>query len=300
MELQEKRARVLDVLRRAVPAGEGSRLAVAFSGGVDSTLLLALAREALGAEAVLAVTARSESLAEDELAACRRIAEALGVRLVLLRTAELSREGYRRNGPDRCYHCKDELFARIDEVVRAREGVQAVAYGATACDLGDHRPGMRAAQEHGVLAPLADAGLVKQEIRALSEELGLETWDKPAHPCLASRVPYGQEVTSTKLARIERAEACLRRLGLRELRVRHHEDPAQGAPLARIEVPARALPFLVEHADGINRELRAAGFAYVTLDLEGFRSGRLNDALTPAEGERDRGLPERRLPVLSS
>ena len=184
------------------------------------------------------------------------------------------------------------VFERVEQEVRADAGIVAVAYGATADDLGDHRPGMRAAAEHAVLAPLADAGLGKAEIRALSQELELPTWDKPAQPCLASRIPYGQVVTAEKLARIDKAEAALRGLGLRELRVRHHEE-ATGKPLARIEVPASELGYLLE--PGVRTAavdaLRAAGFAYVALDLEGFRSGRLNEALSATP---------KRLPVRSS
>jgi uncharacterized protein len=275
-ELPRKRQAALRAIEAAVAGG--GRLAVAFSGGVDSSLLLALAREALGPDRVVAVTARSESLAGDELDGCRRIAEALGVRLVLLETAELARPGYAANGPDRCYHCKSELFERIEGDVLAREGVRAVAYGATADDVGDHRPGMRAAREHGVVAPLLEAGLHKDEVRALSSALGLETWDKPAQPCLASRVPYGQAVTTDKLRRIEQAEAALHGLGLRELRVRHHGEA--GEAIARVEVPLDVLPRLaLELREAVVEALRAAGFRYVVLDLEGFRSGRLNEAL---------------------
>lgn len=275
--LDEKRRVALRALERA--AGPSGRLAVAFSGGVDSSLLLALAREALGPDRVIAVTARSESLATAELAACERIAARLGVRLVLLVTRELERQGYRDNGPDRCYHCKAELFDRIDDEVLAREGVAAVVYGATADDVGDHRPGMTAAREHGVLAPLLEAGLTKAEIRSLSSALGLETWDKPAQPCLASRIPYGEPVTPAKLRRIEEAEALLRGLGFKELRVRHHG--ADDEAMARIEVPLAELTALMadDTREVVSRGLRQVGFRYVVVDLEGFRTGRLNEAL---------------------
>ena len=231
-DLTAQRAAVIEGIRAAVPRG---RLAVAFSGGVDSTLLLALALEALGAERVLAVTAHSASLAAAELAACQRLAGQLGARLELLRTHELERDDYRENPPNRCYFCKSELFERIGSELRGRDELAAVAYGATADDAGDFRPGARAASEHAVLAPLADAGMGKAEIRALSRAMGLETWDKPAHPCLASRIPYGQRVTEAKLQRIDRGEAILRGLGIRECRVRHHGEGA--GLLARIEVP---------------------------------------------------------------
>lgn len=279
-----KRQAVIDSLRRSIPPQRGGRLAIAFSGGVDSTLLLALALEALPPEQVVAITARSESLPAAELEGCRRIAAGLGAALIEVRTEELARGGYRDNAGDRCYHCKTELFERIDDEVREAQDVAAVAYGATVDDLGDHRPGMRAAREHAVLAPLAEAGLTKAEIRELSRELGLETWDKPAHPCLASRIPYGQRVSAEKLSRIEGAEVVLRELGLDELRVRHHDQVGSHAPLARIEVPLAELPRLLEVGvrERVVRELRALGFQYVVLDLEGFRSGGLNDLLAAA------------------
>lgn len=270
---------VAERLHAALP-GAG-RLAVAFSGGVDSTLLLALAVRTLGPDRVLAVTARSDSLARDELGQCRALAERLGARLVVLETREMERAGYRANGPDRCYHCKSELFDVIDAEVAAREEIVAVAYGATADDASDHRPGAEAAREHAVCAPLAEAGLGKAEIRALSRALDLPTWDKPAMPCLASRIPYGQAVTPEALARIEAGERLLRELGFRELRVRHHQEGE--APLARVEVPAEDLPRLLAPGvrDRLIAGLRACGFAYVTCDLEGFRSGRLNEVLEP-------------------
>ena len=283
-ELTRLQDEVLRSIRAAVPSPE-EHLAVAFSGGVDSTLLLALAVEALGAERVLAVTAASESLPQSELAGCQALTAYLGVEHRLLRTRELQRQGYRDNAGDRCYYCKSELFEALAEELGGERGVRvaAVAYGATLDDLGDHRPGLRAAAEHGALRPLADAGLGKPEIRALARELGLPNWDKPAHPCLASRVPYGQEVNAGKLGMIERAEALLRGLGLSDLRVRHHEQssPSGVKHLARIEVPLAELSRLVAPGarDAVVSGLRAIGYAYVALDLEGFRSGRLNEVL---------------------
>ncbi len=271
---EAKAARAIEALvAAAAPAG---RVAVAFSGGVDSTLLLALAVEALGAARVVAVTARSESLPAAELEACRRLAAGLGVALVELATRELERPGYAANGPDRCYHCKAELFARIDDELREQLGVVAVAYGAVADDLGDHRPGMSAARERGVLGPLAEAGLGKAEVRALARARGLAVWDKPAAPCLASRIPYGEPVRADKLARIERAEAAVRGLGFRDLRVRHHGDGAQ--TIARLELPADDLARLAE--PGLRAlvlaAVEAAGFRWVTLDLAGLRPGGMN------------------------
>ncbi|MEZ0229855.1 MAG: ATP-dependent sacrificial sulfur transferase LarE [Planctomycetota bacterium] len=280
-ELESKRERALEILRGSLV--RGGKLAVAFSGGVDSTLLLKLAATALPADSVLAVTARSESLPQDELEACRRLARTIGVRLIELRTNELARPGYVENSGQRCYHCKSELFDTLDRELKAREEIEAVAYGLTADDLGEFRPGMKAAFEHKVLRPLADSGLGKQEIRALSRDYGLETWDKPAMACLASRIPYGSPVTAEKLSQVERAEMLLRSLGFRELRVRHHDETA------RIELSAEEISRAAANPvrDRIAQGLRALGFKFITLDLEGFRSGRMNETL---------GEP-RRLPV---
>jgi uncharacterized protein len=291
LALARKRDRAIESLRAGLPPGP-EKLAVAFSGGVDSTLLLELAATALGKDRVVAVTARSESLPEAELAACRRIAAAIGTRLIEIRTHELDREGYVENSPQRCYHCKSELFETLDRELATLEGIAAVAYGATADDLaeGQHRPGTRAASERGVLRPLADAGLGKSEIRHLSRYYGLETWDKPQMACLASRIPYGQPVTAEKLSQVERAEAVLRGLGFRDVRVRHHGE------WARIELGESELPRAVASParETIARELRALGFKFVTLDLEGFRSGRLNEGVVPKSGtqaQRERSLP---------
>lgn len=272
-ELERKRDRALAILKGG--RTKGGKVAVAFSGGVDSTLLLKLAAVALGPENVLAVTARSESLPQDELDACRRNAGAIGVRLIELRTNELARPGYVENSPQRCYHCKSELFETLDRELKQRGEIESVAYGLTADDLGEFRPGMKAAAEHQVLRPLADAGLGKEEIRALSKSYGLETWDKPAMACLASRIPYGSPVTAEKLSQVEKAEKLLRQLGFRELRVRHHDTTARIELAAQEISRAASSPVREQIANG----LRELGFKFVTLDLEGFRSGRLNEGL---------------------
>ncbi|QFG21301.1 ATP-dependent sacrificial sulfur transferase LarE [Actinomadura sp. WMMB 499] len=245
------------------------RLAVAFSGGVDSSVLLALAVRELGAAEVVAVLGVSPSLAGDERAAAHRVAARIGARVVEVTTHEGDLPAYRANGPDRCYHCKNELFARISTEVAAAHGVTAVAYGENADDvLRPDRPGARAARDHRVLRPLADAGLDKAAVRRLAAAFGLQCADKPAAPCLASRVPHFSEVTPAKLKQIERAEAALRRLGFDECRVRHHGETA------RIEVPVAQLGRLAgELRERVLAAVREAGFRMVAVDLAGIQSG---------------------------
>jgi len=264
--LDSKRER----LRQELEATGG--VMVAFSGGADSTFLLAAAAEALGNRAV-AATGVSPSLANHELTDARLLAGELGVRHVVVATHELQRPGYTANSPDRCYFCKSELFDLLVPLAQI-EGL-ALAVGTNTDDLGDWRPGQRAAKEHGVLTPLVAAGFTKAEVREASRRMGLRTADKPAAACLASRVAYGVQVTSHRLSRVERAEALLRSFGLPQLRVRDHGD------LARIEVPLNALGMLVEpgRRDQLVAHLHELGFSYVTLDLEGFRSGSMNAAL---------------------
>ena len=248
-------------------------LVVAYSGGVDSAYLAWAATRALGDRA-LCVTADSPSYPERHRSMARAIATEFGLHHEIIATSELERPAYRANGVDRCYQCKHELFTELTALAAAR-GFAAVADGNNADDRGDYRPGRRAAREFGVISPLDEAGLTKADIRALSHEAGLPTWDEPASACLSSRIPYFSEVTEEKLHAIEQSEDALRGLGFRVLRVRHHGEVAR-IELGRDEM-ARALE--PELARSIDVALRAAGFKYVTLDLKGYRLGSLNEGI---------------------
>ncbi len=248
-------------------------LMVAYSGGVDSAFLAATAHRVLGSR-MIAVLADSASLARRDYDAACAFAGARGMPLQVIATEELDRPEYQRNDANRCFHCKDTLFEAM-QALGARLGFEHIAYGMNSDDTRDFRPGQRAAAQHAVLAPLAEAGLAKIEIRSLAKAAGYPLWDRPAAPCLSSRVEYGRTVTREVLGQVERAEECLRGLGFRELRVRHHGELAR-VELARTELP-RALT--MEMLDAITAALRNIGFQYVTLDCAGFRSGAMNEIL---------------------
>lgn len=256
-----------ELLRRR-SASNGGLLAVAYSGGVDSAVLIALALQALGQQSVLAVLANSQSLARRELRMARRVADDMGATLVELTTHEMDKPDYRANGVDRCYFCKEELFARIGDQLPHQWDVFAVAYGENADDaMRPDRPGSRAAREADVLRPLADHGLGKQAVRQLARVMGLRVADKPAAPCLASRIPHGDEVTAAKLEQIDHAEDVVLAAGFSDCRVRHHGE------VARIEIPLGEFHLLPEVRDQVLQGVRQAGFSFVAVDLAGIQSG---------------------------
>jgi uncharacterized protein len=256
------------LLRRRL-AGYG-RVVVAFSGGVDSGLLAWVAHQELGGDRAVAATAVSPSLAPSELEGCRQLAASWGLNWMPVTTAELDRPQYAANGVDRCYHCKAELMQQLVPVAAAAGA--RVALGVNVDDLGEYRPGQQAAAQRGAVFPLVEAGFTKADVRVTARQLGLEVWDKPAAPCLASRVPHGTPVTVTTLERVAAAEGELRAMGFDELRVRHYGG------LARIEVPDGRLGDVVDRRADVISAVRAAGYRYVTLDLEGLRPGNLSPA----------------------
>ena len=265
MTLEEKFNKLKNRLK------EMDRVVIAFSGGVDSALLLKAASVS-GLSEVLAVTGRSESMAVEELSLAGEITSSLNVRHRIIETNELQDANYSSNPPDRCYFCKKELFGRLNEIAK-KEDFPFILDGTNADDAGDRRPGRRAAEEEGVESPLLDAGLSKDDIRRLSRTLDLPTWNKPATPCLSSRFPYGRKITAKALERVGKAETFIKKSGVKELRVRSHSD------VARIEILPDDFPKLMDNAfrEKTVDYLKSLGFKYITIDLQGFRSGSLNE-----------------------
>lgn len=263
--LQQKYERLCAILQ------EMGAVVIGFSGGVDSTLLLKVAHDLLG-ERCVAVIGDSEAFPEGEIEATKQIAAQIGARTLVVRTHELQNVHFRVNRPDRCYHCKSELFSKLKAIAQ-QEGIAWIADGSHADDASDFRPGMRAAEEQKVRSPLREAGLTKAEIRALAQALGLPNWDKPSLACLSSRFPYGTPITKELLAKVNKAEAFMRRLGFRQVRARHHDT------ILRLELEPTDLPRALELAEELVPYMKSLGYAYITLDLEGYRSGRMNEVL---------------------
>jgi uncharacterized protein len=251
--------------------GSTGGVIVAYSGGTDSTLVLKIAHDILGDRAI-AITAVSASLAATDRIEAQEIASQIGARHILVDTDETSNPEYLANTSNRCFFCKNDTYDKLAAYAQ-EHGIQAIVDGTNADDAHDYRPGRKAAHQHNVRSPLLEAGLIKAEIRQLSRELGLPNWDKPAAACLSSRIPYGTTITLQALSQVERAEALVHSLGLRQLRVRHHDS------IARIEVEPDEFPLLLKHRQQIVNGLKSLGYTYVTLDLAGFRSGSMNEAI---------------------
>jgi pyridinium-3,5-biscarboxylic acid mononucleotide sulfurtransferase len=268
--LEQKYKKLQDILRGM------DTVVIAFSGGVDSTFLLKAALETLGREKVLAVTADSETYPFEELQEAINLAKKLGARHEVIETSELAIPGYAENTPNRCYFCKKSLFEHLVPIMKEHK-YNNVVFGLIADDMGEHRPGTKAAKEFNVRGPLQEADLYKSEIRELSQQMGLPTWDKPSFACLSSRIAYGEYITMEKLRKIDKSEQAIREIGIRQVRVRTHGD------IARIEIEPTEMQMLLEHHQEIVEKLQEYGYTYVTMDLIGYKSGSMNKVLQEVE-----------------